>query len=418
MMTEKKKLGACLVLSEGAGERSRMLDNDGADVLMAVDVSEGDAEHEESIGRLKRMVRGLDAPVFAGGRIERVEDVKKYLYAGARMVYLKASEPQTVGLLREVSDRFGREKIAVWLDTPDALSRVEEYGSLGAGSFLISAKDCPGEGVSFPVYLLSEDGTETGISALLSIPGVAGVILAAGEGASPGEGLVEGSFMELKAGLSEMGFSMDIFRSPVSWREFKLGPDGLLPVIVQDYRTGEVLMMAYMNEQAFLDTLRTGRMCYFSRSRRSQWMKGESSGHFQYVRSLHLDCDNDTLLAKVFQVGPACHTGSRSCFFQTLAKKEYDDVNPLLVFEKVYEVIQDRKLHPKEGSYTNYLFDKGIDKILKKVGEEATEIVIAAKNPDPEEIIYELSDFLYHAMVLMVQKGVAWEDVTRELANR
>ena len=134
-----------------------MLDNDGADVLMAVDVSEGDAEHEESIGRLKRMVRGLDAPVFAGGCVERVEDVKKYLYAGARMVYLKASEPQTVELLREVSDRFGREKIAVWLDTPDALARVEEYGSLGAGMFLLSGKDCPRDGFSFPVYLLSEE---------------------------------------------------------------------------------------------------------------------------------------------------------------------------------------------------------------------------------------------------------------------
>ena len=211
---------------------------------------------------------------------------------------------------------------------------------------------------------------------------------------------------------------MNTFESSVSWKEFKLLNDGLLPVIVQDYRTGEVLMMAYMNEQAFTDTLKTGKMNYYSRSRKSQWLKGETSGHFQYVKSLHLDCDNDTLLAKVAQVGAACHTGSRSCFYQTLAKKEYDETNPLMVFEKVYDVIMDRKLHPKEGSYTNYLFDKGIDKILKKVGEEATEIIIAAKNPDPEEIIYEISDFLYHAMVLMAEKGVSWEDITKELANR
>ena len=135
-------------------------------------------------------------------------------------------------------------------------------------------------------------------------------------------------------------------------------------------------------------------------------------------QSLHLDCDNDTILAKVKQVGAACHTGARSCFYQTLAQKEYRDTNPLKVFEDVFSVILDRKEHPKEGSYTNYLFDKGLDKILKKLGEEATEIVIAAKNPDPEEIKYEISDFLYHMMVLMADKGIGWEEIMEELANR
>ena len=146
--------------------------------------------------------------------------------------------------------------------------------------------------------------------------------------------------------------------------------------------------------------------------------EGQTSGHFQFVKSLTMDCDNDTMLAKVKQTGAACHTGNRSCFFNTLFKKEYDETNPLMVFENVFNVIKDRKIHPKEGSYTNYLFDKGIDKILKKVGEEATEIVIAAKNPDKEEIKYEISDFLYHVMVLMAEKDVSWEEITRELARR
>ena len=159
-------------------------------------------------------------------------------------------------------------------------------------------------------------------------------------------------------------------------------------------------------------------MHYYSRSRKCQWLKGETSGHFQYVRSLRLDCDNDTILAKVHQIGPACHTGAVSCFYQPLAEKESREMNPLKVFESVFQVILDRKEHPKEGSYTNYLFEKGIDKILKKVGEEATEIVIAAKNPDPEEIKYEISDLLYHLMVLMAEKGVSWEDITEELAKR
>ena len=177
-------------------------------------------------------------------------------------------------------------------------------------------------------------------------------------------------------------------------------------------------MLAYMNEESFRKTLETGKMTYWSRSRQELWTKGLTSGHLQYVKSLTLDCDNDTILAKVSQIGAACHTGNRTCFFQELVKKEYDDTNPLRVFEDVFAVIKDRKIHPKEGSYTNYLFDKGIDKILKKVGEECTEIIIAAKNPDKEEIKYEISDFLYHAMVLMVEKGVTWEEITNELARR
>ena len=164
-------------------------------------------------------------------------------------------------------------------------------------------------------------------------------------------------------------------------------------------------MLAYMNEESFYETIKTGKMTYFSRSRQKLWVKGETSGHFQYVKSLTIDCDLDTLLAKVDQIGAACHTGNPTCFFQPLVGIDYDETNPLRIFES-------------EGSYTNYLFDKGIDKILKKIGEEATEVVIAAKNPNPEEVKYEIADFLYHAMVLMVEKGLTWEDIVKELADR
>ena len=178
-------------------------------------------------------------------------------------------------------------------------------------------------------------------------------------------------------------------------------------------------MLAYMNEESFHRTMRIGKMTYYSRSRKELWTKGLTSGHIQYVKSLTADCDYDTLLAKVSQVGGiACHTGAPSCFFNEIVKKEYVERNPLKIFEDVYDVILDRKEHPKDGSYTNYLFDKGIDKILKKVGEEATEIIIAAKNPNPEESVYEISDFLYHLMVLMAERDISWEDVVRELAQR
>jgi phosphoribosyl-ATP pyrophosphohydrolase/phosphoribosyl-AMP cyclohydrolase len=159
-------------------------------------------------------------------------------------------------------------------------------------------------------------------------------------------------------------------------------------------------------------------MTYYSRSRKTLWTKGETSGHYQYVRALSLDCDNDTLLAKVLQIGPACHTGSHNCFFKELIKKDYHDSNPLNVFQEVYDIIKDRKENPKEGSYTNYLFDKGIDKILKKCGEESAEIIIAAKNPGAEELRYEIADYLYHMMVLMAECGLDWNDITNELAHR
>ena len=193
---------------------------------------------------------------------------------------------------------------------------------------------------------------------------------------------------------------------------------GLVPVIVTDYKTGQVLMLAYMNELSYQLTLETKQMHYWSRSRNELWHKGATSGHFQHVKSIKTDCDQDTLLIAVEQEGAACHTGNKTCFYQPLVGTDYDEKNPLQVFESVYAVIEDRKANPKEGSYTNYLFDKGIDKILKKVGEEAAEIIIAAKNPNPEEVKYEMADFLYHAMVLMVEKGLTWDDIVGELADR
>ena len=200
--------------------------------------------------------------------------------------------------------------------------------------------------------------------------------------------------------------------------ELKFDEKGLIPAIVQDHYTKQVLTLAYMNAETLALTIAEGRTVFWSRSRQEIWRKGETSGNVQRVVSITADCDGDALVVEVVKDGPACHTGAESCFFNEIVKKEYIEKNPLKVFETVYNIIEDRKNNPKEGSYTNYLFDKGIDKILKKVGEECTEIVIAAKNPDPEEIKYEISDFLYHVMVLMVEKGVTWEEITQELAQR
>ena len=392
--------------------------NDGADGLVFVDDSKTDEEHEHSIGLIRKIARVIDIPIYAGGRVKRLEDVKKYLYAGAKGVFLDVSLEENVDMIKEAADRFGSEKIFVLLNEKAQIDHIPEYAQLGASKafvgeeFLLAASDrihTMDEQMHY--YIMSTSCDMEKLAKQLLPDAAAGVVLV---DKKPENGI----YMEKKQELAAAGIAVDVLQSSISWADFKTNEAGLVPVIVQDYKTSEVLMLAYMNEQAFADTLRTGKMHYYSRSRKAQWLKGETSGHFQYVKSLRLDCDNDTILAKVHQIGVACHTGARSCFFQTLAQKEEKETNPLKVFEDVFAVIQDRKLHPKEGSYTNYLFDKGIDKILKKVGEEATEIVIAAKNPDPEEIKYEISDFLYHVMVLMAERGVTWEDITEELANR
>lgn len=396
---------------------SSFYSDNGADELFIHDLSENDEDHERTIGIIKEVARAIDIPIIAGGRVKRLEDVKKYLYAGASATFLDVSDDDNLDMLKEASDRFGSEKIYAYLPNFTYTKRAEEFAQLGASMMILDVAALEEEEIAQlnlqkESFLVACDDDVPGtITSYLKNTSITGVVLTV-----PGEH--EGNCMHMKQELKKRGIPMDTFESAVSWNEFKLNSDGMVPVIVQDYKTSEVLMLAYMNEEAFQATLHTGKMTYYSRSRNQLWLKGETSGHYQYVKSLMLDCDRDTLLAKVNQVGAACHTGARSCFYQTLAKKEYKETNPLKVFEDVFSVILDRKENPKEGSYTNYLFDKGIDKILKKVGEEATEIVIAAKNPDPEEIKYEISDFLYHVMVLMAEKGVTWEEITKELANR
>ncbi len=192
---------------------------------------------------------------------------------------------------------------------------------------------------------------------------------------------------------------------------------GLIPAIIQDFYTGEVLMMAYMNRESLKRTLEGGETCFWSRSRGKLWHKGESSGHLQKVRDIKYDCDGDTLLVRVEQIGVACHTGKKSCFFNSLYQGEEEE-GEAGILDKLYAIISDRRANPQEGSYTNYLFNEGLDKILKKLAEEAGEVIIAAKNPDREELIYESGDLLYHLLVLLREKGVVPGEVFAELNRR
>ena len=199
------------------------------------------------------------------------------------------------------------------------------------------------------------------------------------------------------------------------FNEIKLDDKGLIVAIAQDYITNEVLMAAYMNKEALEITLKEKRVCYFSRSRNCLWRKGETSGHIQHLKGLSYDCDADAILLKVDQVGNACHTGAYSCFFNKVYEEDITDKS---IINKVYCQIQNRKDNPKEGSYTNYLFNEGLDKILKKVGEESSEVIIAAKNKNKDDLIYEICDLIYHSLVIMVNEGVTIDELQSELTKR
>jgi len=197
--------------------------------------------------------------------------------------------------------------------------------------------------------------------------------------------------------------------------ELKFDERGLIPAIVQDAVTKKVLTLAYMSRESLKISMEKNLTCFFSRSRGELWLKGETSGNYQHIVSITADCDNDALLVEVEKDGPACHTGEESCFFNGVhdnpEKKEFS-------LDSLIKLIESRKIEKTEGSYTTYLFEKGIDKILKKVGEECTEVIIAAKADDRKETVYEISDLTYHVLVLMIEMGISLEDIHNELKSR
>ena len=403
-------------------ELAMSYEQNGADGLYIYNYDDNETTQMHFLQMVKLVLKKVDIPLYLGCHVERFEDIKKALYTGASYVVIPYERSFPKEEVKKAIERFGRDKIVIEfnadVDKPEhayeSEKLLEELKDLGVASFQMkhvtvsSAMNRILERCPLPV-IVRDSLVRNDIETLLSLPNCYGVATNYYE---------QKNLLKVKQALRAEGLETKCLASSLSFSEFKTNADGLIPVVVQDYRTLEVLMVAYMNEESFNKTIETGRMTYWSRSRSEQWVKGETSGHYQFVKELRIDCDKDTLLAKVHQLGVACHTGNMSCFFTTLCKKEFADFNPLTVLTEDYNIIMDRKVNPKEGSYTNYLFDKGIDKILKKCGEEATEITIAAKNPDAEELKYEIADYLYHLMVLMVECDVDWNDIVKELANR
>lgn len=419
-MSQKKLIPFINAENEMPGSVISLADRyacEGADGLYLYNFTGDEKSREEFLATVRQIEQKIDIPFYVGIYVARFEDAKKALYTGASMVVMRKALLPVDKELQEITDRFSKDKLALEVDMrADFMTaeQLDEYYELGIGTAVLKHIDTT---PSFSdtiaqtkMRVMVRDGLiRNDLAEILSYDTVSAVLTNYFE---------DKDIYKAKKALKKKNVDVEVFESLIDFSDFKLLDNGLIPVVVQDYRTNEVLMVAYMNEDSYKMTIDTGKMTYYSRSRKKLWLKGETSGHFQYVKSLMIDCDNDTILAKVRQIGAACHTGNRSCFFKELAKKDYVSTNPLTVLMDDYDIIMSRKNNPKEGSYTNYLFDKGIDKILKKCGEEAAEIIIAAKNPDAEELKYEIADFLYHMMVLMAECGLDWNDITKELVNR
>ena len=419
-MSQKKLIPFINAENEMPGSVISLADRyacEGADGLYLYNFTGDEKSREEFLATVRQIEKKIDIPFYVGISVARFEDAKKALYTGASMVVMRKALLPVDKELQEITDRFSKDKLALEVDMrADFMTaeQLDEYYELGIGTAVLKHIDTT---PSFSdtiaqtkMRVMVRDGLiRNDLAEILSYDTVSAVLTNYFE---------DKDIYKAKKALKKKNVDVEVFESLIDFSDFKLLDNGLIPVVVQDYRTNEVLMVAYMNEDSYKMTIDTGKMTYYSRSRKKLWLKGETSGHFQSVKSLMIDCDNDTILAQVRQIGAACHTGNRSCFFKELAKKDYVSTNPLTVLMDDYDIIMSRKNNPKEGSYTNYLFDKGIDKILKKCGEEAAEIIIAAKNPDAEELKYEIADFLYHMMVLMAECGLDWNDITKELVNR
>lgn len=397
------------VVSENPVDYIVNLAVNGADEIIIFDLSKEDADHENALLLIRKITKSTDITIIGAGNVKRLEDVKKLIYAGCKKVALNMAKQSNIDLIEEAGKRFSKQKIMACADVAEQIIDNLDVLKKNVCGCILLDKLFLVDFDEFEVITVLNDNSDLEKSlSSKCVCGISGDVI-------NGKGI---KLIEYKEELAAKGINVLLGTSKYSWSDYKKDANGLVPVVTQDVVSGEVLMVAYMNEEAYNLTVKTGIMTYYSRSRETLWKKGDTSGHYQYVKYLNADCDMDTILAKVVQIGNACHTGARSCFFNEVVKKEYNDANPYTVLDDVMKVILDRKENPKEGSYTNYLFEKGIDKILKKVGEEATEIVIAAKNPEPEESKYEIADFLYHVMVLMALKGITWEQVMEELANR
>ncbi|SFP93632.1 phosphoribosyl-ATP pyrophosphatase /phosphoribosyl-AMP cyclohydrolase [Lachnospiraceae bacterium XBB1006] len=426
--TERKRLMATMYLKDGEAVRSRedhtiigqaielarIYNDSGIDRIMLWDISPTKEGHDTTLKVIREINRVLEVSSYAFGWTSSIRDIREYLFSGCRRVILSSSDPELPSILEECQRRFRSERLALALEDVDIIfkkrAEIEElYHDIYV--FKQEILESLVNMTNIPFYAMIESLELEEYARILRIPscvGVGGPLL--NERAT--------DIMTLKHQLFEQGLLVLLNDSTMSWSQFKCDSEGLISVIAQDYVTKEVLTFGVMNEEAFLLTMEKGKMHYYNRQTKEVYMHGASNENFQYVKSIFLDCHKQALLAKVSQIGVACHTGNYSCFSTEIVKKDYAEKNTVRLLENIYNVITNRKKHPREGSYTNFLLEHGINEMVRKVQSETMEIVLSAKDKDTESLRTELSDLLYYLMVLMSNYDITWDDITNELSQR
>ena len=437
---------------------AKFYSDNSVDELVFYDITASNEERKTSLEFVERVAQVINIPFSAGGGVSTIEDFKYILRKGADKVSVNSAAVKNPQLIREASMAFGSQCVVLSMDVKkndegswsvyvkggrektelDAIDWAITAAELGAGEIVVNSIDEDGMKNGYDLELLSR------ITSVVNIP----VIASGGAGKKEHfldalqktgvDGVLAASVFhfgeikvpELKQYLKENGAEIRMPEAAPQKKEspsaadadismISFGKDGLVPCICQDAKTGAVLMLAYMNEQSLRLTLEKKRAVYYSRSRSELWEKGATSGNTQKVRAIYYDCDADALLIKVDQTGNACHTGEYSCFFNAV----FDDLGVSAdsgssVFRELYATVKGRKNDPSEGSYTYYHIDKGLDKLLKTVGEEAAETLIAAKNQDRQELIGETGDLIYHLTVMLAEKGISMDEIEQELKSR
>lgn len=410
----------------------------GADALFVLDITGKDREAFLKI--IREITSKLKIPVTVGGGIRSLNDVHAVIDAGAKKVSITSAAIAEPDLLKRAAEKYGSEKIVLSIDAGrinkttwhaftqggkndtglDAIEWAQKGQKLGVGEILLNSIDTDGvkdgyqinlnkavsEAVSIPVIASGGAGKYEDFRAVFEETNVQSALAASVFHYN------EINIRDLKSYLANSAIPVRSFNMA---EDIKFDNQGLIPAIVQDSTTKKVLMLAYMNEEAYKKTIETKETWFYSRSRQELWHKGATSGNKQTVVSMSLDCDGDTLLINVLPHGPACHTGKTSCFFNPIIDDKKDSHD---VIHRIVDTIEHRRNFPEEGAYTNYLFDEGIDKVLKKVGEEASEVIIGAKNNDRAEIKWEVSDLIYHTLVLLNMTNVSVDDIKDVLYER
>lgn len=425
---ERKKLMATIYLKNGvavrgkdsdevlgsAEELARIYNDSGIDQMVIWDLSETTQEHEHSLKLIREINRVLEISSYAYGWTENLRDIREYLYAGCRRVIISSNNPNISKMIEEHKKQVYDNRLSLALEDVDILFKrrtelLETFHDIYV--FRSDILDSVVNMTELPFYAFVESMEFDAYKDTLKLSACLGV----------GGPLLDEQttdIMTLKHELYEHGILVLINDASMEWSAFKLDSNGLIAVVAQDYSTKEVLNYGYMNKEAFEATIAKGKMHYYNKQTGKMHMHGQAQGHMQYVKSLSVDCHKQAILAKVSQIGVACHTGNYSCFYKEIMKKDFTEKNTFKLLENIYNVIINRKKHPQEGSFTNFLLDKGLNEISKKIQAETTELILSAKDQDVEALRTELSDLIYYMMVLMSEYDITWDDVTNELAQR